>query len=77
MKNNEKQHCRTVGFMRVKEVLELIPLSRSTWDDGVKSGIFPQPINLTERTVAWRASDINDLIERLSASNDTDGEDAA
>lgn len=77
MTDNENQHCRTVGFMRVKEVLELIPLSRSTWDDGVKSGTFPKPINLTERTVAWRASDINDLIERLSASNDTDGEDAA
>ena len=77
MEINEVRHCRTVGFMRVREVLELIPLSRTTWDDGVKSGIFPQPIYLTERTVAWRASDINDLIKRLSASGEENGEDAA
>ena len=30
------------GFMRLPEVLRFIPVARSTWWAGVKSGKFPQ-----------------------------------
>lgn len=42
----------------------LIPVSRSTWWAGVKSGRYPRPVRLGARAVAWRASDIAALIEK-------------
>lgn len=42
----------------------LIPVSRSTWWAGVKSGRYPAPVKLGARAVAWRASDIASLIEK-------------
>ena len=45
----------------------LIPIARSTWWAGVKSGRFPQPVRgLGPRITAWRAEDIRELIERLN-----------
>ncbi len=42
----------------------LIPVSRSTWFDGVKDGRFPKPVKLSARVSAWRADEINALIEK-------------
>lgn len=39
-----------------------IPVSKSTWWAGIKSGRFPKPIKLGPRTTAWRAQDIYDLV---------------
>ncbi|MEQ1789553.1 MAG: AlpA family phage regulatory protein [Rickettsiales bacterium] len=50
------------GFLRLPEILKLIPVSKSTWWAGVKSGRFPQSIKLGERITAWRAQDIHTLI---------------
>lgn len=54
-----------VGFLRLSEVLKLIPLSKSAWFRGVAEGRFPRPVKLTQRASAYRASDIRDLLERL------------
>jgi len=48
-------------LLPLSRVLDVIPVSRSTWLAGVKSGTFPQPVRLGRR-VAWRASDIQRLI---------------
>lgn len=56
-------------FLRLPQVLEILPVSKSTWWNGVKKGIFPQPVKLTKRTTAWRRSDINALCERISAED--------
>jgi len=40
-----------------------IPVSRSTWWAGVKSGRFPPPISLGGRARFWREEDIRRLIE--------------
>jgi predicted DNA-binding transcriptional regulator AlpA len=53
------------GLMRLPEVLKYIPVSKSTFWAGVKSGRFPAPIKLTARTTAWRVRDILDFIEQL------------
>ena len=53
------------GFLRLKEVLKIIPFSRSAWLLGAKSGRFPKSIKLGKRAVAWRVEDIRDLIERM------------
>lgn len=53
------------GYVRLPTVLHHIPVSKSTWWDGVKRGRFPKPIKLSERCTAWRAEDIHDLIKTL------------
>lgn len=40
----------------------MIPISKSTWWDGVAKGRFPKPIKLGARITCWRESDILALI---------------
>lgn len=54
------------GFVRLPAVLKVFPVSKSTWWAGVKTGKYPRPIKLSEKTTAWRAEDIRALIERVS-----------
>ena len=51
------------AVIRKPDVLQLIPVSSSTWDNGVKSGKFPPPIRLSTRAVGWRLGDIFQWIE--------------
>ncbi len=61
------------GFVRVKQIIgdpkahppipAVIPVGRSTWWAGVKSGRYPQSIKLGPRTTAWRVEDIRRLID--------------
>jgi prophage regulatory protein len=46
------------GFLRLPQVLKLIPVSKATWWAGVKSGRFPASIKLGTRVTAWRVEDI-------------------
>ena len=63
------------GFLRLWHIIgdsktnppipALIPISRTSWLNGVDSGIYPQKIHLGERMVAWRAEEIYELISQL------------
>jgi predicted DNA-binding transcriptional regulator AlpA len=53
------------GYMRLPQVLRFIPVSKSTWWAGVKSGRYPKPVKLGVRASAWRAEDIHALIISL------------
>lgn len=53
------------GLVRLRVVLAVIPVGRSTWWAGVKSGRFPAPVKLGPRTTAWRVEDIRRLLERV------------
>ncbi|GDX85690.1 hypothetical protein LBMAG43_17320 [Methylococcaceae bacterium] len=61
------------GFFRLPQIIgtkgnpPLIPVSRTTWLNGVKSGKFPRPVKLGARTNGWRVADIYKLIEDLEA----------
>lgn len=55
-------------FYRLNEILAPdgpIPISKSSWWIRVATGEFPQPVKLGPRTTAWRASDIEELIQRF------------
>lgn len=54
------------GFARLPQVLSVIPVSRSTWWAGVKSGRFPAPVKLGTNTTAWKAEDIHALIKQIA-----------
>ena len=68
----------STGYLRLSQIIgnkkqnipAIIPVSRTTWLEGVKAGTYPQSINLSKRTVAWRVEDILQLITELGKSND-------
>lgn len=58
-------------FLRLPEVLALFPVSRTAWYQGIKDGKYPAPVKLSERTAAWRVSDIRALLAAYGeAAND-------
>ena len=61
------EHWPQSGFLRLKDVLAPngpIPVSKSTWWAGVKSGRYPKPVKLGPRITARRIEDIRALIGR-------------
>lgn len=56
------------SFLRLPEVLAIIPVSRATWYEGIKKGRFPAPVKLGSRVSLWRCSDIEQLVASISAS---------
>jgi prophage regulatory protein len=61
-----KDDLPSTGFVRLSSILAPngpIPVGRSTWWQGVKTGRFPKPIKLGPRTTAWKVEDIRTLIE--------------
>lgn len=71
------------GFLRLSQIIgdpgdpqssppkpatpPIIPISKSAWWAGVKSGKYPASIKLGRRLTVWRAEDIRALIDRLGA----------
>lgn len=53
---------RMTGLYRLPMVLQLVPVSASTWWAGVRDGRFPKPVYLSKRVTAWKVSDIAHLI---------------
>jgi predicted DNA-binding transcriptional regulator AlpA len=51
-------------LLRIDDVLALTSIGKSSWWAGVKSGKFPKPIKLGERTTRWRLNDILELTRR-------------
>lgn len=54
-----------IALWRLPTVLAHIPVSRSGWWAGVRTGRYPAPVRLSTRCVAWRAADIRKLIQSL------------
>lgn len=58
------------GFLRLRAILAPvgpIPVSKSTWWQGIKDGRFPKPLKLSKRVTVWRVEDIRTLIEKGGA----------
>lgn len=55
----------SIGLMDLRSVLAHIPISRSGWLEGVRTGRYPAPVRLSARRVAWRFSDIKSFIDSL------------
>ncbi|MGV7003721.1 helix-turn-helix transcriptional regulator [Desulfovibrio sp. QI0442] len=62
----------STGFLRLPQVLAIIPISKSVWWEGCKTGRFPKPVKLGPRTTAWRAEDITALVKRLGNSDESE-----
>lgn len=76
---NSKRYTHALpetGYLRLHQIIgnpkanppvpALIPVGKSTWWEGVRSGRFPQPVrSLGARITAWRVEEIRDLIQRM------------
>ncbi|MDD5268029.1 MAG: AlpA family phage regulatory protein [Methylococcales bacterium] len=66
------------GFLRLWHIIgnpkaeppipALIPIGRTSFLNGVKSGKYPKPVKLGERTIAWKVEDILTLIDQLGGA---------
>jgi prophage regulatory protein len=56
--------CREEGLIRLKAVLEILQISKSTFYAGIKEKRYPRPLHISPRTSAWRRTDILGLIEK-------------
>ena len=52
-------------LLRIRDVLQRLPISRTSLYDGIKLGLYPAPVQVGKRTVAWRESEINELINNF------------
>ena len=52
-------------LIRLKEVLQLVPLGRSTIYERMNAGTFPKALDLGGNVVAWRESEVLAWIDAL------------
>ena len=53
-------------LLRLPDVLAIVPVARSSWYQGVRDGVYPKPVRISARSVAWLSSDIRRLIQDLT-----------
>ncbi len=56
----------STGFLRLPAIIAPhgpIPVSKSTWWAGIKTGRYPKPVKLSARISDWRVEDIRAFIE--------------
>lgn len=51
-------------LLRLRQVIQILGISRSNFYAGLKANRFPKPVRLGARAVAWRASDIAALVAK-------------
>jgi len=71
MRNNSLPET---GYVRLPQIIgdaradppipAIIPVSRSTWWAGVKTGRFPKAVKLSSRITVWRVEDIRALCDQ-------------
>ena len=64
-KKNSNTNCLQ-GYLRLPDILKLIPVCKATWWRGVKSGLYPQPVKIGTRITAWKFEDIQNLMIKLN-----------
>ncbi|MES2659477.1 MAG: AlpA family phage regulatory protein [Verrucomicrobiota bacterium] len=61
----EIENDAELGYLRLPQVLRLIPVSKSTWFRGIQSGKYPRPVKLGIRASGWKVSDIRRCIAEI------------
>lgn len=57
------------GYMRQKELMQLIPFSAATLWRKVKAGTFVKPIKLSDRITVWSRAEVNAWLQAKEAKN--------
>ncbi|MDR3358716.1 MAG: AlpA family phage regulatory protein [Desulfovibrio sp.] len=62
---SDVQSILSKRLLRINQVLALVPVGKSSWWEGCRTGRYPKPVKLGPRTTVWRAEDIAAFIESL------------
>ena len=46
-------------------IIPIIPVSKSTWYEGIRKGRYPKPVKLGPKTSGWKWQDLSDLCESI------------
>ncbi len=66
MHNTALNNLSQSAYIRLPEILNLLPIGRSTWWLWVATGKAPKGVKLGAKTTAWKLSDIQKLLDDLS-----------
>lgn len=65
----------STGFLRLPQIIgnknatppvpAIIPVSKTSWWNGVRSGKYPKSYKLGDRTTVWKVEDIRALINSM------------
>ena len=73
MDHQESMMPTSKRLYRIKQVLEVIPVSKTTWWNGVRDGRFPKPIK-NGRMTFWKSEDLESFMDKLQSANPTEHE---
>ncbi len=73
MENINQFSLPDTGFLKIKQILQFIPVGETTWRLGVKEGHFPQSVRVADRVNLWRVKDIRDLIDSFNPKSEDSG----
>lgn len=65
----------STGYLRLPQIIgdpkkgipAIIPVSKTSWYQGIKAGRYPAAVKLSPRCSAWRVEDIKRLIDEVAA----------
>jgi len=57
------------GFVKLATILKIIPISTSTWHDGVRKGLFIKPIKVGYRSSFYAVQDVRALIIAIESGD--------
>ena len=70
--SQQQSSIPSIGFLRLPQILAIIPISKSAWWEGCRTGRFPKPVKLGPRTTVWRAEDITAFINHAGIQCQSD-----
>jgi prophage regulatory protein len=56
----------SVKYLRIKQVQQIVPVSKSTIYEWIKQGKFPAPTKLGERTSAWNEDAVIEFCQKAA-----------
>ena len=68
MNHQNTNQANSRRLYRINQVLEVIPVSKTTWWNGVRDGRFPKPLR-NGRMTFWKSEDIESFIDALNPAD--------
>ncbi len=56
------------GYIRINQLIKIIPFSACTIWRKSKNGSFPKPVKLSEQVTAWRVDDVRAWMQATEAN---------
>ena len=68
--SNNQNNNQVTAFLRLPQVLELIPVGKSTIYYLMAKGDFPKQVKLGPKLAVWRKSDIDNYMSKFGGANE-------